>query len=118
MRGASLIAISFQLAGGMTALFGSENKQLQEKLIKLNGVMAVTQSLQAIGTELTREDSIVKVVAGKATDIYSWAVSGATLKMCWDVTSWNRENLDDSQDRKSTRLNSSHRSLSRMPSSA
>ena len=60
---------------------GSENKQLQETLIKLNGVMAVTQSLQAIGTELTREDSIVKVVAGKATDIYSWAVSGATLKM-------------------------------------
>src|SRR5690606_22639839 len=27
------------------------------------------------------EDSIVKIVAGKATDIYSWAVSGATLKM-------------------------------------
>ena len=43
--------------------------------------MAVTQSLQEIGTELTREDSIVKIVAGKATDIYSWAVSGATLKM-------------------------------------
>ncbi|HNF19918.1 MAG TPA: hypothetical protein PKX89_11135 [Chitinophagales bacterium] len=81
VRGASLIANSFQLAEGMTALFGSENKQLQETLIKLNGVMAVTQSLQAIGTELTREDSIVKVVAGKATDIYSWAVSGATLKM-------------------------------------
>ena len=59
VRGASLIANSFQLAEGMTALFGSENKQLQETLIKLNGVMAVTQSLQAIGTELTREDSIV-----------------------------------------------------------
>ena len=73
-----------------------------ETSIKLNGVMAVTQSLQEIGTELTREDSIVKVVAGKATDIYSWAEGYRD----WET------------DRKSTRLNSSHRSLSRMPSSA
>jgi len=78
VRGVTLIANGFQLAQGATAAFGKENKDLEKALIKLNGVMAITQSLQAIGAELTAEDSIVKQAAAKATALYSFVVGEST----------------------------------------
>ena len=78
VRGATLMANSFQLATGVQALFGKENKALTEGLLKLNGIMAVTQSIQQIGNELTREDSIVKQAASKATAFYATTMEMAT----------------------------------------
>lgn len=78
VRGATLMANSFQLATGVQALFGKENKALTEGLLKLNGIMAVTQSIQQIGNELTREDSIVKQAASKATALYALVVGEST----------------------------------------
>ena len=78
VRGATLMANSFQLATGVQALFGKENKALTEGLLKLNGIMAVTQSIQQIGNELTREDSIVKQAASKATVLYNFVVGQST----------------------------------------
>jgi predicted DNA binding CopG/RHH family protein len=78
VRGVSLVANGFQLAQGFTAAFGKENKELEKALLKLNGVMAITQSLQQIGAELTREDSIVKQAAAKATAFYSLVVGEST----------------------------------------
>ena len=78
VRGATLMANSFQLATGVQALFGKENKALTEGLLKLNGIMAVTQSIQQIGNELTREDSIVKQAASKATAFYALVVGEST----------------------------------------
>lgn len=78
VRGVTLIANGFQLAQGATAVFGKENKNLEQALIKLNGVMAITQSIQAIGTELTKEDSIVKQAAAKATQLFNFVVGEST----------------------------------------
>jgi hypothetical protein len=78
VRGVSLVANSYQLATGATALFGKENKDLAQALIKINGIMALTQAAQQIGTELTREDSIVKQAASKATALYSLVVGEST----------------------------------------
>lgn len=78
VRGVNLVANGFQLAQGATAAFGKENKDLEKALIKLNGVMAMTQSLQQIGAELTAEDSIVKQAAAKATALYSFVVGEST----------------------------------------
>jgi len=78
VRGVNLVANGFQLAQGATAAFGKENKNLEQALIKLNGVMAITQSIQSIGTELTREDSIVKQAAAKATQLFNFVVGEST----------------------------------------
>lgn len=78
VRGATLMANSFQLATGVQALFGKENKALTEGLLKLNGIMAVTQSIQQIGNELTREDSIITQAVTKAKQLYAIAMEGAT----------------------------------------
>lgn len=78
VRGATLMANGFQLATGVQALLGKENKALTEGLLKLNGIMAVTQSIQQIGNELTREDSIVKQAATKATALYNLVVGQST----------------------------------------
>ncbi len=48
-----------------TALFGAESESLQKTLVQLNAAMLFSNSLQQIGTELTREDTIVSgLVAG------------------------------------------------------
>ena len=78
VRGATLMANGFQLVAGVQALLGVENKKLTEGLLKLNGIMAVTQSIQQIGNELTREDSVVKIAATKATALYNLVVDGST----------------------------------------
>jgi hypothetical protein len=78
VRGATLMANGFQLVTGVQALLGKENKALSEGLLKLNGIMAVTQSIQQIGNELTREDSIVKQAATKATALYNMVVGQST----------------------------------------
>lgn len=78
VRGATLMANGFQLVTGVQALLGKENKALTEGLLKLNGIMAVTQSIQQIGNELTREDSIVKQAASKATALYNLVVGQST----------------------------------------
>jgi hypothetical protein len=51
------IAGGFALAQGAAALFGGENKQLEESLVKLTSVMSILQGLQAIGNVLQKESA-------------------------------------------------------------
>jgi hypothetical protein len=44
--GVQLVGAAFQLAEGYTAVFGEENQELQESLIRLNGIMAITSSIE------------------------------------------------------------------------
>mgnify|MGYP002683327755 CR=1 FL=1 len=62
LRVVTSVSAGFQLAQGSVALFGSENKELTNALIKLNGIMAVTNALQQIQDELLKE---VKAVFSK-----------------------------------------------------
>ena len=78
VRGVELMSNTYQAFLGVQTLVGEENKNLQEGLLKLNAVMAITQSIQQIGTELTADDSIVKQAATKATAAYNTVVGAST----------------------------------------
>lgn len=83
VRGVAVLANGMQLAAGVSALLGDKNRSLQEGLIKLNGVMAITNSVQQIANEFTKEDSIFKLAAAKATALYTLVVgeSAGALKL-------------------------------------
>lgn len=81
LRAITSVSAGFQLAQGATALFGSENKELANALIKLNGIMAVTNALQQIQDELLKEDSVLTGVASVAKRAYGSAVAFATGAM-------------------------------------
>jgi len=78
LRVVQSVGSGFQLAQGAAALFGSENKELANALIKLNGIMAVTSSLQQLQDELLKEDSVLTGLATKAKQLYATAMDGAT----------------------------------------
>ena len=81
LRVVQSVGAGFQLAQGAAALFGSENKELANALIKLNGIMAVTNALQQIQDELLKEDSVLTGVATLAKRAYAGAVAYATGAM-------------------------------------
>ena len=78
IRKVQTVAAGFQLAQGAAALFGGENKELSNALIKLNGIMAVTSALQQIQNEYLKEDSVLTGVATVAKRAYAGAVAFAT----------------------------------------
>ena len=78
LRVVTSVSAGFQLAQGSIALFGSENKELTNALIKLNGIMAVTNALQQIQDELLKEDSVLTGIATVGKRAYAGAVAFAT----------------------------------------
>jgi len=81
LRAITSVSAGFQLAQGSVALFGSENKELTNALIKLNGIMAVTNALQQIQDELLKEDSVLTGIATVGKRAYAGAVAFATGAM-------------------------------------
>jgi hypothetical protein len=65
------VGAGFQLAEGAAALLGDESKEMQETLVKLNAVMAISNGLQQIGTVLTNKGGIAQL-------LYSTAVGTST----------------------------------------
>jgi DNA repair exonuclease SbcCD ATPase subunit len=108
IRTLTLGGISFQIIEGSAALFGVESENLQRTLVRLNAVMAITNALQQIQDELTKEDTVatkglifVKTLYARAvgfaaaqTKIFQLALAGlgiglliaavATLAANWD----------------------------------
>jgi len=62
LQGVQLGAAGFQALQASAALFGNENEDLQKTLVKLNGVMAFTASLQQI-VNLTQKQSALSLGA-------------------------------------------------------
>jgi len=62
MQGLQLGVGIFAGLQGASALFGSENENVQKALLKVNGAMAVLQSLQAIQNTLDKESGFVNSV--------------------------------------------------------
>ena len=54
---ASGIAGSFAAAQGAAALFGGQNKQLEESLLKVQSAMGILQGIQAVGEVLQKESA-------------------------------------------------------------
>ena len=78
LRGVQSLTAGYQILEGATGLLGNSNEDLQKQLVKLNQVMAVTSGIQQIAAEATREDSIFKLAAAKATGVYNLAVGSST----------------------------------------
>ena len=73
---------AFTAVQGATALFGAENEELNEALLKVNGAMAVLQGLQAV-SETLNKDSAFSVIflrnARVADTVATEAQTGATI---------------------------------------
>lgn len=78
IRSLTQIGAAFQIAEGASALFGAENKELEEALIRLNGIMAITNGLQQVQEELLRKDSISARLAARAHSIYNLVIGRST----------------------------------------
>jgi hypothetical protein len=78
VEGVQLLATGFQIASGAAALLGVEEEELQEVLVKLNAVMAITQGLQQVGNFLTGQSAFKLKAAAIAHEIYTVAVGTST----------------------------------------
>lgn len=72
------VAGAFSVAQGAVGLFGSENEELNEVLLKVNSSMAILQGLQAVGNVLQKESAAVTFLAATAQKIYN-VVVGETI---------------------------------------
>lgn len=72
------VAGAFSVAQGAVGLFGSENEELNEVLLKVNSAMAILQGLQAVGNVLQKESAAVTFLAATAQKIYN-VVVGETI---------------------------------------
>jgi hypothetical protein len=76
-QGAQGIAGGFAAAQGAMALFGSENKQIEEAIKKTQGAMALLQGVTAITNVLQKESALRLAIATTAQTAYT-AVVGAS----------------------------------------
>jgi hypothetical protein len=61
------IASGFAIASGAAALFGGENKKLQESMVKLQAIMAVMQGMEQIGAVLQKESAAMLGIKNAVT---------------------------------------------------
>ena len=73
-----LAAAGFQLAEGAAALFGDESKELQQSLLKLNAVMAISNGLNDIGQQITKKGTLANRAAAAAQALWTAAIGGST----------------------------------------
>lgn len=79
------LAGGFAVAQGAAALFGDENKELQETLLKVNAAMAILQGLQQIQNVLQKESAASLLLMRDATVAETAATEGASLA----TKAWN-----------------------------
>lgn len=80
IRTLTLGGSSFQIIEGSAALFGVESENLQRTLVRLNAVMAITNALQQIQDELTKEDTVVTKGLIFVKTLYARAVGFAAAQ--------------------------------------
>ena len=80
IRTLTLGGSSFQIIEGSAALFGVESENLQRTLVRLNAVMAITNALQQIQDELTKEDTVATKALAFAKTLYARAVGFAAAQ--------------------------------------
>lgn len=78
VRATSAIASGYSLAQGAAALFGAENEEVEQSIMKITAAMSVLQSLQQIQTELKRNDSIVTKAQTASQALYTTVVGTST----------------------------------------
>jgi hypothetical protein len=78
IEGTRLVTAGFAIAEGAAALFGDENKEVQEALVKLNAIMVIQNSLQEAHALLLQNSSISMKLASIQQGVYATVVGGST----------------------------------------
>ena len=73
------VAGGFAVAQGAAAVFGGENKELQQTMVKLQGVMALVTGLQAVQNTLQAESAFMVGLTTAATKIQTYVLGQATV---------------------------------------
>jgi hypothetical protein len=73
------VAGAFGVAQGAAAVFGGENKELQQTMVKLQGVMALVTGLQAVQNTLQAESAVMVGLTTAATKIQTYVLGQATV---------------------------------------
>jgi len=78
VQNVELIGNAFQIAEGASAIFGDESKELEEALIRLNGILAITNGLSQVRTILLEQNAKKTGIAAVAQRAYSFAINQST----------------------------------------
>ena len=78
VQNVELLGSAFQIAEGASAIFGEENEELQETLVRLNAIMVVTQGLERVRTLLLEQTAKKTGIAAVAQRAYTLAVGAST----------------------------------------
>ena len=81
VQGIGGLAGAFSIAQGAAALFGKENKQLQEALLKVNAAMAISNGLMQIQGLFLKESAFQTGVVAKAQKLWTLAIGESTGAM-------------------------------------
>lgn len=79
LGGVQAVAGAFSAVQGAAALFGSENKELQETMVKLQGAMALVNGVTAIQKALEQESMFMKGLSTAATELQIFVLGQATV---------------------------------------
>lgn len=85
IQGAETLAGAYGIAQGTAALFGEENEELQQTLVKLQAVMVILNGLQAIRNAMQSQSSLMLLLEkgrtlalAAAQRVLTFATAGAT----------------------------------------
>ncbi|MFX1715336.1 hypothetical protein JZ949_09745 [Riemerella anatipestifer] len=78
IRATSAVASGYSLAQSTAALFGAENEEVEQSIMKITAAMSALQSLQQIQAELKKSDSLATMAQTKAQGLYTAVVGSST----------------------------------------
>ena len=79
LGGVQAVAGAFGAVQGAAALLGTENKDLQETLVKLQGAMAIVNGITAVSTALEQESMFMKGLNTAAARVQTYVLGQATV---------------------------------------
>ena len=79
LGGVQAVAGAFSAVQGAAALFGDENKELQQTMMKLQGAIALVNGVTAISTALEQQSMFMKGLSTAATRIQTFVLGQATV---------------------------------------
>lgn len=81
IAGISGVAGAFSAAQGALSLFGVENDKVQEAMLKVQSLMAITTGLQQVANALNKDSAFQLVIVAKAKDMLAAATSRLSVAL-------------------------------------
>lgn len=81
ITGISGVAGAFSAAQGALSLFGVENDKVQEAMLKVQSLMAITTGLQQVANALNKDSAFRLIIVAKAKDMLAAATSRLSVAL-------------------------------------